>query len=103
MNRDPFIWRRALSQLEFARAEISLRGAQDHCNRPETTDTDPGIAASKDDYSLETFILSADHYQIELLTNLDQVPEARALVVVSFSEPERRIRFPRAGKFAVLP
>ena len=42
----------------------------------ETTDTDPGIAASKDDYSLETYILSTNHYQIELLTNLDQVPEA---------------------------
>ena len=42
----------------------------------ETTDTDPGIATSKDDYSLETYILSTNHYQIELLTNLDQIPEA---------------------------
>ena len=32
----------------------------------ETTDTDPGIATSKDDYSLETYILGTDHYQIEL-------------------------------------
>ena len=37
----------------------------------ETTDTDPGLAASKDDYSLETYILSTNHYQVELLTNLD--------------------------------
>jgi kynurenine formamidase len=44
----------------------------------ETTDTDPGIATTKDDYSLETYILSTNHYQIELLTNLDQVPEAGA-------------------------
>jgi len=44
----------------------------------ETTDTDPGIATSKDDYSLETYILGTDHYQIELLANLDKVPEAGA-------------------------
>jgi kynurenine formamidase len=36
----------------------------------ETSDTDPGIATSKDDYLLETYILSTNHYQIELLTNL---------------------------------
>ena len=45
----------------------------------ETTDTDPGLAASKDDYSLETYVLGTNHYQIELLTNLDQVPEAGAI------------------------
>ena len=50
----------------------------------ETTDTDPGIVTTKDDYSLETYILSTNHYQIELLTNLDQAPESGALVVVSF-------------------
>ena len=37
-----------------------------------------GVAATKDDYSLESYILGNDHYQIELLTNLDQVPEAGA-------------------------
>ncbi len=42
----------------------------------ETTDTDPGTATTKDDYSLETYLLSTNHYQIELLTNLDQVPES---------------------------
>jgi len=45
----------------------------------ETTDTDPGIATTKDDYSLETYLLSTNHYQIELLTNLDQVPESGAI------------------------
>ena len=43
----------------------------------ETTDTDPGLATTKDDYSLETYILSTNHDQIELLTNLDQTPEPR--------------------------
>ena len=50
----------------------------------ETTDTDPGTATSKDHYSMETYILSTNHYQIELLTNLDQVPEAGAIAIITF-------------------
>jgi kynurenine formamidase len=68
----------------------------------ETTDTDPGIATSKNDYSLENYILSQDHYQIELLTNLDQVPEFGAIVVVSFPKPKGGSGFP-ARVFAILP
>lgn len=68
----------------------------------ETTDTDPGIATSRDDYSLEAYILGQDHYQIELLTGLDQVPEAGALVVVSFPKPKDGSGFP-ARVFAILP
>jgi kynurenine formamidase len=68
----------------------------------ETTDTDPGVATSKDDYSLETYILSTNHYQIELLTNLDQVPEAGAIAVVSFPKPKGGSGFP-ARVFAILP
>jgi kynurenine formamidase len=68
----------------------------------ETTDTDPGIATSKNDYSLETYILSTNHYQIELLTNLDQVPEAGAIVVVSFPKPKGGSGFP-ARVFAIVP
>lgn len=68
----------------------------------ETTDTDPGIATSKDDYSLETYILGTNHYQIELLTNLDQVPEAGAIVIVSFPKPKGGSGFP-ARVFAIVP
>lgn len=68
----------------------------------ETTDTDPGIATSKDDYSLETYILSTNHYQIELLTNLDQVPESGAIVIVSFPKPKGGSGFP-ARVFAIAP
>jgi kynurenine formamidase len=68
----------------------------------ETTDTDPGLATSKDDYSLETYILGTDHYQVELLTNLDQVPEAGALVVATFPKPKEGSGFP-ARVFAILP
>ena len=68
----------------------------------ETTDTDPGVATSKDDYTLETYILKQDHYQIELLANLDQVPEAGALVVAAFPKPKDGSGFP-ARVFAILP
>ena len=68
----------------------------------ETTDTDPGIATSKDDYSLETYVLKTDHYQIEMLANLDQVPETGALVVVSFPKPKGGSGFP-ARVFAICP
>ena len=68
----------------------------------ETTDTDPGLATTKEDYSLETYILSTNHYQIELLTNLDQVPEYGAIVVVSFPKPKGGSGFP-ARVFAILP
>jgi len=68
----------------------------------ETTDTDPGIATSRGDYSLETYILSSDHYQIELLTNLDQVPESGAVAVVTFPKPKGGSGFP-ARVFAILP
>jgi kynurenine formamidase len=68
----------------------------------ETTDTDPGLATTKDDYSLESYILGTNHYQIELLANLDQVPEAEALVWVTFPKVEDGSGFP-ARVMAVVP
>ena len=68
----------------------------------ETTDTDPGIAVTRDDYSLERYVLGTDHFQIELLANLDRVPEAGALILVSFPKPENGSGFP-ARAVAVVP
>ena len=68
----------------------------------EPTDTDPGIATSKGDYSLESYILGTNHYQIELLANLDQVPESGAIVIVSFPKPKGGSGFP-ARVFAIVP
>ena len=68
----------------------------------ETTDTDPGLAVTRDNYSLESYILGTDHFQIELLANLDQVPEAGALVLVSFPKPEKGSGFP-ARVIAIVP
>ena len=42
------------------------------------------------------------HYQIELLTNLDKVPEAGAIVVVAFPKPKGGSGFP-ARVFAIVP
>ncbi|HEY3276324.1 MAG TPA: cyclase family protein [Syntrophorhabdaceae bacterium] len=68
----------------------------------ETTDTDPGRSTSRGDYSLETYILKQNRYQIELLANLDEVPEAGALIVVTFPKPKGGSGFP-ARAFAILP
>lgn len=68
----------------------------------ETTDTDPGLATTRDDYSLEAYVLGRDRYQIELLANLDQVPEAGALVVAAFPKPRDGSGFP-ARVFAIMP
>jgi kynurenine formamidase len=68
----------------------------------ETTDTDPGVATTKDDYSLESYILGTNHYQIEMLANLDQVPESGALVWITFPKVENGSGFP-ARVIAVVP
>jgi len=68
----------------------------------ETTDTDPGAATTKDDYSLEAYLLKTNHYQIELLANLDKVPEAGGLVMVSWPKPEGGVGFP-ARVIAIVP
>jgi kynurenine formamidase len=68
----------------------------------ETTDTDPGLRTTTDDYSLESYILGTNHYQIELLANLDQVPEAGGLIFVAFPKVENGSGFP-ARVIAVVP
>jgi kynurenine formamidase len=68
----------------------------------ETTDTDPGLSVTRDDYSLESYVLGTNHFQIELLANLDHVPEAGALVMVSFPKPQDGTGFP-ARVVALVP
>ena len=88
-------WSMPVLKLLYERRKITASGH-------ETTDTDPGIATTKDDYSLEAYVLGTNHYQIELLTNLDQVPEAGAIAVVSFPKPKGGSGFP-ARVFAIVP
>jgi kynurenine formamidase len=68
----------------------------------ETTDTDPGFETTKDNYTMESYILGRDCFQIELLANLDMVPEYGALIVVAFPKAEGGSGFP-ARAFAFLP
>ncbi len=64
--------------------------------------SDPGLATTKDDYTLETYVLGTNHYQIELLTNLDQVPESGAIIIATFPKPNGGSGFP-ARVFAIVP
>jgi len=88
-------WSKEVLQLLYEERGITASGH-------ETTDTDPGLATSKDDYSLESYILGTNHYQIELLANLDQVPEAGGVVIVSFPKPLDGSGFP-ARVIAIVP
>jgi kynurenine formamidase len=53
-------------------------------------------------WDMEKYVLDTNHYQIELLTNLDQVPEFGALIVATFPKPKNGSGFP-ARVFAILP
>ncbi|MBU8866475.1 MULTISPECIES: cyclase family protein [Paenarthrobacter] len=66
----------------------------------EQTDTDPGVATSQQDFSLETYVLARDKWQIELLANLDNVPEAGGVLVASWAKPLEGSGFP-ARVFAI--
>lgn len=68
----------------------------------ETTDTDPGLSTSKDNYECESYILKQNHYQIELMTNLDEVSEKGAIIVCTFPKPQNGSGFP-ARVFAICP
>ncbi|KAK1180995.1 cyclase family protein [Streptomyces sp. NBS 14/10] len=68
----------------------------------EQTDTDPGSATSAGDFSLERYVLTRDRWQIELMANLDQVPEAGALIVATWPKPQGGSGFP-ARVFALCP
>ena len=61
----------------------------------ETTDTDSGVASSeRSDWSLEAYVLGRGRWQIELMANLDQVPEAGALLMASWPRPLGGSGFP---------
>jgi kynurenine formamidase len=50
----------------------------------------------------ETYILQHGHYQIEVMANLDKVPAAGAVIVVTWPKVEKGLGFP-ARAFAILP
>lgn len=60
----------------------------------EQIDTDPGQVTSRGDFTLEQYVLSRDRWQIELLTNLDALPEAGALIMASWPKAKGGSGFP---------
>jgi kynurenine formamidase len=68
----------------------------------DMTDTDPGATVSAGQAPAETYILAADRWQIELLTNLDRVPATGALIVATWPKPLGGSGFP-ARAFAIVP
>lgn len=81
----------------------------------EMTDPDPGSSTTRpippdrplpevmhEFYACESYILGRDRYEIEVLANLDQVPEAGAMVIVTFPKPLGSPNFP-ARVLAICP
>lgn len=69
----------------------------------ETFDTDAAVDFRKNKALLaEYFVLDQDAYQIELLTNLDQVPAKGAVIFNIVAKPDNAGGFP-VRSFAVLP
>ncbi len=60
----------------------------------EQLDTDPGLSVSAGDDGLERYVLSKDRWQIEMLTNLDKVPPAGALIIATWPKPKDGSGFP---------
>jgi kynurenine formamidase len=80
-------WSKDVLELLFEERGITAVGH-------EQTDTDPGMAISKQDYSLEYYVLARDRWQIELMANLDKVPEAGALIVAAWPRPKGGSGYP---------
>ena len=68
----------------------------------DTLNTDPGALTALGDYPAQRFWLSRDHWQVEFLTNLDQVPATGATMWVSWPVPAGGSSFP-ARALALLP
>jgi kynurenine formamidase len=68
----------------------------------EPIDADAAVAQKEGFFSCESYVLKTNRFQIELLANLDKVPEAGALMVCSWPKPKSGSGFP-ARVFAIIP
>ncbi len=68
----------------------------------EPIDADAAVAQKEGFFSCESFVLETNRFQVELIANLDKVPEAGALLVCSWPKPKAGSGFP-ARLFAILP
>jgi kynurenine formamidase len=90
-KRSPFpAWSLAAIKFLFNERKVTAIGH-------ESLDTDTTEAMDS-----ETWILKQNHYQIEAMANLDKVPPAGAVIVVTWPKVEHGVGFP-ARAFAILP
>lgn len=68
----------------------------------ETLDTDSGIEAASKGLVNEYYLLEQDIFQVELLTNLDQVPPKGALIQIAFPNWDKASGSP-VRAIAILP
>ena len=68
----------------------------------ETPDTDPGATAEQSGYALESYHLRSDRYQIEMMTNLDRVPQSGAVIIATWPRATGASGFP-ARVLALVP
>jgi kynurenine formamidase len=68
----------------------------------EPIDADAAVAQKEGFFSCESYVLETNRFQIELIANLDKVPEAGALLVCSWPKPKAGSGFP-ARLFAIVP
>lgn len=68
----------------------------------EPIDADAAVTQSGEFFSCESYVLKTNRFQIELIANLDKVPEAGALLVCSWPKPKAGSGFP-ARLFAIVP
>jgi len=90
-KRAPFpAWSLAAIQFLYEERSVTATGH-------EAMDTD-----TTDAMDSETWILKHNHYQIEVMANLDKVPATGAVIVVTWPKVENGFGFP-ARAFAILP
>ena len=90
-KRSPFpAWSLAAIKFLFEHRKVTAIGH-------ESLDTD-----TTDAMDSETWLLKQNHYQIEAMANLDKVPPAGAVIVVTWPKVEHGVGFP-ARAFAILP
>lgn len=80
---------------EAIRFLYEQRGIVANGHEAMDTDTTPAMDS-------ETWLLRQGHWQIEVMTNLDQVPPTGALLVVAWPKPRGGLGFP-VRAFAILP
>lgn len=68
----------------------------------ETFDTDPPFCKEQRYFQAECYVLKQDRYQIEMLTNLDKIPERGAIIFCIFVKQTNGTGFP-VRCFAICP